>query len=566
MGRYDFSCNTSAELIESSNSRDVLRIRCYWKNNGWKYHMSPIYGWVTCNGEERLVYNAGYPDFQSDNQAQYELGYSDYALGRAHSGYQVEYHARLRSDSSYASGERVSGSGYHTVGGVTHTVITYNANGGSGAPGNQDKWWGEALYLSNTKPSRTGHTFKCWNTAANGSGTNYNSGDNYTPDPGGTVTLYAQWTANTYAVKYDANGGTGAPAQQTKTYGVNLTLSSTVPTKLDYNFLGWATSSTGAVAYQPGGTYTGNAAVTLYAKWELAYVKPRVTDLNIQRCTSNGTVSESGTYLRTDFKWATDLTGTYAKLQYKESSASSWTTAAIFDNNSNKSGTVSNKVLGGNAISTEKSYIARIYIYDSKGASDDNYKTYSQEFSIGTLKFPMDIKSGGTGVAFGKVAEKADAVDIGFKDLYLLNKKIQDLIYPVGSIYMSMNSTDPSTLFGGTWRRIAKGRCLVGEGVVEANSDNWCGTTNAGDWTAYAGFTGGEVSHKLTVNEMPSHKHTIHGRTDRYQGSGTVFREPYGDTETGGTENNVTTYSSGGNQKHNNLPPYLVVYMWERTA
>lgn len=107
---------------------------------------------------------------------------------------------------------------------------------------------------------------------------------------------------------------------------------------------------------------------------------------------------------------------------------------------------------------------------------------------------------------------------------------------------------------------------MVGEGVVEANSDNWCGTTNAGDWTAYAGFTGGEVSHKLTVNEMPSHNHEIHGRIDRYQGSGTVFREPYGVNESGGTDNNINTYSRGGDQKHNNLPPYLVVYMWERTA
>lgn len=71
-----------------------------------------------------------------------------------------------------------------------------------------------------------------------------------------------QWT-----VAYNANGGSGAPAQQTKSYGSTLTLSSTRPTRAGYTFAGWATSATGAVAYQPGGSYTANAAVTLYAKW-----------------------------------------------------------------------------------------------------------------------------------------------------------------------------------------------------------------------------------------------------------------------------------------------------------
>ena len=83
--------------------------------------------------------------------------------------------------------------------------------------------------------------------------------------------LYAKWQANTYTVSYNANGGTGAPAAQTKTYGVNLTLSSTVPTRTNYVFKGWATSSSATTAaYQAGGTYSANSAVTLYAVWEMA--------------------------------------------------------------------------------------------------------------------------------------------------------------------------------------------------------------------------------------------------------------------------------------------------------
>ena len=154
----------------------------------------------------------------------------------------------------------------------TYTV-TYDANGGSGAPEAQTKEPGVTLTLSSTKPTRTGYTFQGWATSASATTAAYKAGGSYTADA--SVTLYAVWKANTYTVSYNANGGTGAPANQTKTYGVKLTLSSTVPTRDGYKFLGWATSSSGSVAYQPGGSYTKNAKVTLYAVWEAT--APKVT-------------------------------------------------------------------------------------------------------------------------------------------------------------------------------------------------------------------------------------------------------------------------------------------------
>ena len=76
----------------------------------------------------------------------------------------------------------------------------------------------------------------------------------------------------TYTVSFDANGGSGAPSAQTKNYGTNLTLSSTVPTRNNYEFLGWATSKAradaGTTDYQPGGTYSTEANATLYAAWK----------------------------------------------------------------------------------------------------------------------------------------------------------------------------------------------------------------------------------------------------------------------------------------------------------
>lgn len=75
----------------------------------------------------------------------------------------------------------------------------------------------------------------------------------------------------TYTVSYNANGGSGAPGNQTKTWGSNLTLSSTKPTRSGYNFLGWGTSSGATSAsYQPGGIYSSNSGITLYAIWQVA--------------------------------------------------------------------------------------------------------------------------------------------------------------------------------------------------------------------------------------------------------------------------------------------------------
>ena len=181
----------------------------------------------------------------------------------------------------------------YTIPALTKYTVSYNANGGSGAPSSQSKYYGKTLTLSSTKPSRTGYTFKGWATSASGS-VSYASGASYTANA--SITLYAVWQANTYTVKYNANGGTGAPSSQTKTHGVTLTLSSTKPTRASdvddgvtttYTFKGWATSaSSSTVAYAAGAKYTANASVTLYAVWS---TKTTITEYDVTYNTNGGT-------------------------------------------------------------------------------------------------------------------------------------------------------------------------------------------------------------------------------------------------------------------------------------
>lgn len=93
-------------------------------------------------------------------------------------------------------------------------TISYNANGGSNAPGNQSKIENKSISLSSSKPTRTGYTFVNWNTKKDGSGTTYKAGASYNSNA--DLTLYAQWRINKVYIKLDANGGS---VRGSTTYG-----------------------------------------------------------------------------------------------------------------------------------------------------------------------------------------------------------------------------------------------------------------------------------------------------------------------------------------------------------
>lgn len=148
-------------------------------------------------------------------------------------------------------------------------TVSYNANGGTGAPSTQTKYYKGKLLLTETVPTREGYTFAGWATSANATTAAYHPGDVYSMDA--NVTFYAVWEKEQYTVSYDANTSetvTDLPSNQTKTYNTALMLSSTVPKRTGYDFLGWAVSPSGNVVYTPGDSYTDNSAITLYAVWQ----------------------------------------------------------------------------------------------------------------------------------------------------------------------------------------------------------------------------------------------------------------------------------------------------------
>ena len=126
-----------------------------------------------------------------------------------------------------------------------------------------------------------------------------------------------------------------------------------------------------------------------------------------------------------------------------------------------------------------------------------------------------------------------------------------EMIYPVGSIYMSVSATSPASLFGGTWESIS-GRFLLGA-----------------DSAYSAGSTGGEATHTLTVDEMPGHYNRLKNISWGGESSATVSHNgSYLVYDHNGSTPITNDYyeNVGGGAAHNNMPPYLSVYMWQRTA
>ncbi len=153
---------------------------------------------------------------------------------------------------------------------VSNFSVSYNANYGVGTVASQTAAQSSTITVaSGATLSRTGYTFAGWNTQADGNGSSYSVGSSISV---GAV-LYAQWTPNTYTVRFNANTGSGNMSSQSFTYDVAQALSANTFTKSGYNFVGWATRADGPVVYpdkQNVSNVAASGAVDLYAVWAQA--------------------------------------------------------------------------------------------------------------------------------------------------------------------------------------------------------------------------------------------------------------------------------------------------------
>ena len=310
---------------------------------------------------------------------------------------------------------------------------------------------------------------------------------------------------------------------------------------------------------------TGSKIVTLTA---IDYKRPSISLNNVSISTSGvATISVSGTWFNGSFgATANTLTVQY---RYKSSSSSSWgswTTISNVTKNSDgtysatasKSGLSYNNTYNFEARVTDK--INTVSSKEYSGKSLPIFDWSKDDFNFNVPVYITQYYSNNNPTTKQYVDDLTDVISMAVQDntdnIAALSEQISNIgsitfddIYPVGSIYMSVNSTNPRTLFGGTWTQL-KDRFLLGAGSTYTN-----------------GSTGGEASHTLTVNEMPSHSHPQYVTVSS---GGSLSANCDYDSYSSGTARksaqNVSTGTTGSGNSHNNMPPYLVVYMWERTG
>lgn len=208
----------------------------------------------------------------------------------------------------------------------------------------------------------------------------------------------------------------------------------------------------------------------------------------------------------------------------------------------------------GGSYDKAKSWFVRVTVSDSLNTAMPIGQTVSSEFVLMT-KAP-------TGVSYGKIWErgiidaqgdvyvsgKTDTKSLTVDGFAISKLTILNMIYPVGSIFISTSSANPATTMGGTWTRYGQGRVLVG--VNESDTD-----------FSTAGKTGGEKTHLQTVDEMPSHTHGFRGG-----GENNYVRVEPSSTYGYSGNSDKTTNATGGNKPFNIMQPYITTYMWLRTA
>ncbi len=279
------------------------------------------------------------------------------------------------------------------------------------------------------------------------------------------------------------------------------------------------------------------------------YNPPKIDNLLVIRCNANGTDNEQGEYIKVYVKADTTEVGSP-----NVNSHEFWYTYML------NGGTAIRVNLPSTAASIDHTaapvYVGQESTIEVFAYAKDAYSIVHQYNQVPTVFALMDFRVTGKGIAFGKSSE-IDALEVNL-DTFFYKKRV---IFPVGAIYMSIDATNPSVYFGGTWVRFANGKVLVGVDETQAEFNS-------------VQKTGGEKTHTLSINEIPSHTHAVYMAV--YQAGvvndgGTNATGTSGSVRAGETNEDLPEWTrraqdTGGDAAHNNMQPYITCYIWLRTA
>ncbi len=330
----------------------------------------------------------------------------------------------------------------------------------------------------------------------------------------------------------------------------------------------------------------GRTTILTNAFEVVAYDAPSVQSVAVFRCDAAGNASNTGTYAIVAVTGAISSVNNknlrVLKIGYKRKSESVYSDTTFTLPTYAVNG---NYRIGGS--------LSNQYTYDIRVTLGDYFGEAYGYIDLSTAEVILSVRSTGRGLAVGKVAEE-DSFDVGWPARFRENVQFDDsvafssvqwlanLIFPIGSIRMTVSAADESTFLGGTWVRWGTGRVPVG---VNASDTNFSTVEK----------TGGANTHTLSTAELPSHNHSFSGSVTvnangahTHQASAGSYKVGSGSASTyyymtnGGTTSGQTTGSGGSHDHtgsvsgsvgsngsgaaHNNLQPYITCYFWKRTT
>ena len=294
---------------------------------------------------------------------------------------------------------------------------------------------------------------------------------------------------------------------------------------------------------------SGSISITVEAYTDIA-----ITGRTALRCTSDGTVSRTkGKSAKLGCSYAMTAVGSNAatvRVYWRVYGTEAWTEITGWDSASGYTA-----VALVDAVALDERYEFRFAVADKVSVAEQTAVIAPGSVFMVWSKIRNAFGFGAYPTGEKQVAIAEDwRLVLGSTDVGNAIRQLQEAsdilrAYPVGSIYLSVSETSPASMFGGTWERI-EDRFLLAAGS-----------------TYTAGDTGGEATHTLTINEIPSHTHIINAS---YANPGSASSN--NGKLLAGDKNNIwlwehaSTGSAGWDAAHNNMPPYLAVYMWKRVA
>ena len=345
--------------------------------------------------------------------------YGGYYTGAGYNAFRarMDYSTSASTDTSSTIQVTVKcqmGSGHDSGGNFRGTA---NINGSTSSWTGSGYYSASGTYTMGTKTLAITKTHSAQSITVKATVTSTYAWSGHSSTASATVSVPA---LTSYAITYDANTGSGAPGSQTKWYGEALTLSTATPTLAGYEFVGWSTTQStpgsGTATYTAGGSYTANAAATLYAVWKRAYIAPKISSLSVYRASNtSGTAADEGKYCYVKCTWSVDTTltsgnkGQTLSIEYKTAAATSWTSAKSVALSA-ASGTTQTAALDTASFDTSTTYNIRVTVSDTSGQTGN---TASATATLSPAFFTFDFRAGGHGLGIGHAADTADTISSG---------------------------------------------------------------------------------------------------------------------------------------------------------